>query len=80
MPAPAATTISPGQEIKFSEYAVFSFVIIVYSLNQVSPAARKRVFLFLRNQIVQCNQAIIAKAIIECSGKKGFCSITQGNF
>jgi hypothetical protein len=52
MPASAATTISPGQEIKFSEHAVFTFVIIVYSLYQVSSPAGKRVFLFLRNQIV----------------------------
>jgi hypothetical protein len=79
MPAAAAATVSTGDEIEFSKYAVFAFFIVVQAFDQVPTPAGKWKLFFLSNQLVEFLQAIRAEAIIKSVRQEGFGFIAQSD-
>lgn len=76
MPATAATTIAPGDEIEFGKYPIVIFFIEMNTFDQVSAPARKRVLFFLRDKLVKFLQTIRTQAIEKCVREKGFGFVT----
>jgi hypothetical protein len=70
MAAAAAAAITAGHMIKFRKHPVDIFFIIMNSFNQFSPQARKRIFFFPGNELIQGKQAVITYATIKGFGQE----------
>jgi hypothetical protein len=68
MPAAAAAAITAGHMIKFSEHAVYIFLIIVNAFNQFSSRTGKWIFFFAGNQLIKGPETVIAQAAVKCFG------------
>jgi hypothetical protein len=79
MPATAAATVAPGNEIEFGKYAVFAFFVVMHTFNQVSAPAREGILFFQGNKLVEFFKTIRTEAVIKRVGEKGFGFIAQCN-
>jgi hypothetical protein len=53
MPATAAAAIAAGNMIKFREYPVGPFAVIMNAFDQFSARTGKRILFFAGNQLIQ---------------------------
>jgi hypothetical protein len=77
VPATAAATVAPGNEIEFSKYAIVIFFVVVHAFNQVSAPAREGILFFKSDKLIEFLQTIRAEAVKKCVGEKRFGFIAQ---
>ena len=75
MSAAAAAAKTPRNEIEFRKYPVVLFFVIMNAFNQVSTPARKRIFFFPVNKLVEVFKAVCAETVVKSIRQKRFGSI-----